>query len=77
MRILPLVLLCSLLSACNLVRGVGQDMAAIGRTLTKVSGTHSSHSEEHSTADTRSFDDSYLNDQAYAEPAAMPPDLPQ
>lgn len=72
MRILSLVCLCALLSGCNFVRGVGQDMAAVGRTLTKVSGTQSGHAEEYSAPESQPFDDPYADDQAYAEPSGAP-----
>lgn len=72
MRILLLVCLCALLAACNFVRGVGQDMAAVGRTLTKVSGTQSGHAGEYSQAESQPFDDPYPDNQAYAEPSGMP-----
>lgn len=62
---------CALLLGCNLVRGVGQDMSAVGRTLTKVSGTEST--SQHTAADpaAQPFDQPD-EDQSYVEPTPLP-----
>ena len=66
-----LILVCALLPACNLVRGVGQDMAAVGRTLAKVSGTESEQQHEETAPAAQPFDQSY-EDQSYLAPAEPP-----
>lgn len=40
----------SLLAGCNIVRGVGQDMAAVGRTVAKVSDPQGRTSDRSSPA---------------------------
>ena len=67
MRTIPLVLLCVTLSACNVVRGVGQDMAAVGRTLTKVAGAGDEQHTSEPAPDQQPFDPSY-HDQSYLQP---------
>jgi predicted small secreted protein len=59
------------LSGCNITRGVGEDMAAVGRTLTKVSGTEDRSQHEETSPASQPFDQSY-EDQAYVEPAELP-----
>jgi len=63
---------CLLLPACNVLRGVGQDMAAVGRTLARVSGTDTSHTSEDTGPVAQPFDPSY-EDQSYLEPAEPMP----
>lgn len=72
MKTLLLVLCCVLSTGCNVLRGVGQDMAAVGRTLARVSGTESSHTSEDTGPAAQPFDPSY-EDQSYAEPAELTP----
>ena len=71
MKPIFLMLACALLTACNLVRGVGQDMAAVGRTLAKVSGTDTSQQHEEAAPAAQPFDQSY-EDQSYLAPAEPP-----
>jgi predicted small secreted protein len=70
-----LIFLCLVLCGCNIVRGIGQDTAAIGRTLTKISGTQSDQSSR-TTVDTlpaaEPYDQTYVQpfeDQSYMEPS--------
>ncbi|MFM7376215.1 MAG: hypothetical protein ACKO39_13845 [Chthoniobacterales bacterium] len=67
MKISMIVLLCALLPGCNVVRGVGQDMAAVGRTLTKVAGTGEEHHASEPATGQQPFDPSY-HDQSYLQP---------
>lgn len=66
-----LILLCVLISGCKFIRGVGQDMTAIGRTLTKVSGTGSDRGHEDVSSTSQTFDQPY-EDAAYADPSEPP-----
>jgi predicted small secreted protein len=69
MKPIFLILTCALLPGCNLMRGVGQDMAAVGRTLTKVSGTEGGN--QHQGPAAQPYDQSY-EDQTYVEPSEVP-----
>jgi len=70
-----LIFLCLALCGCNIVRGIGQDTAAVGRTLTKISGTQGDQSNQ-PTEDTlpaaEPHDQTYVQpfeDQSYVEPS--------
>ena len=69
MKPIFLILTCALLPGCNLMRGVGQDMAAVGQTLTKVSGTEGSNQQQDPAA--QPYGQPY-EDQAYVEPSEVP-----
>ena len=62
-QIVLLLLAAGLLTGCNIMRGVGQDMAATGRTLARVadpgqgSGDNRSSTDESATAPAQASDD--------------------